>query len=46
MQAGKLLRGSDVGLLCLFTIGFVIAMAFFMIGFYRKNGAEVARNAK
>jgi len=46
MEALKLLLGSDIGLLSLFTIGFVIVMAFFMIGFYKKKAEEDARNAK
>ncbi|MDK9703304.1 MAG: DUF3149 domain-containing protein [Sulfuritalea sp.] len=46
MEALKLLIGSDIGLLSLFTIAFVIAMAFFMVGFYKKKAEEDARNAK
>jgi len=46
MEAWKLLIGSDIGLLSLFTIGFVIVMGFFMIGFYKKKAEEDARNAK
>lgn len=46
MQAWKLLLGSDIGLLSLFTIVFVIAMAIFMIGFYKKKAEEDAAKAK
>lgn len=46
MEAWKLLIGSDIGLMSLFTIGFVIVIGFVMIGFYRKKAEEDARNAK
>jgi len=46
MEAWKLLVGSDIGLLSLFTIVFIIVMAFFMVGFYKKKVEEDARNAK
>jgi len=46
MEAWKLLLGSDIGLLSLFTIGFVIVMAFFMMAYYKKKVEEDARNAK
>lgn len=36
-MAWKLLFGSDIGLLSLFTIVFIIAMAFFMVRFYKKQ---------
>ena len=45
MEAIKLLFGSDIGLLSLFTIVFVIVIAFVMIGFYKKKAEEDARNA-
>lgn len=46
MHAWKLLFGSDIGLLSLFTIGFVIVMAIFLIGFIKKKAEEDARNAR
>ena len=46
MEAWKLLIGSDIGLLSLFTIGFVIVMGVWMIGFYKKKIEEDTRNAK
>ena len=39
-MAWQLLIGSDIGLMSLFTIGFVIVMGFFLIGFFKKN-AEI-----
>lgn len=46
MEAWKLLIGSDIGLMSLFTIGFVIVMGAFMIGFYKKKAEEDAAKAK
>jgi len=46
MEAWKLLISSDIGLMSLFTIGFVIVMGGWMVRFYRKNAEEDARNAK
>ncbi len=46
MEAWKLLIGSDIGLMSLFTIGFVIVIGFVMLGFYKKKAEEDARNAK
>jgi hypothetical protein len=46
MEAWKLLIGSDIGLISLFTIGFVIVMGFYLVGFIKKNAEEDARNAK
>lgn len=46
MEAWKLLVGSDIGLLSLFTIGFVIVMGIYMVNFYKKKAEEDARNAK
>ena len=43
MEALKLLLGSDIGLLSLFTIGFVIVMGFYLVGFIKKNAADDAR---
>jgi len=36
-MAWELLFGSDIGLLSLFTIVFIIAMAFYMVRFYKKQ---------
>lgn len=44
-MAWQLLIGSDIGLLSLFTIGFVIVMAFYLISFFKKRAEEDARNA-
>ena len=46
MDAIKLLFGSDIGLLSVFTIGFVIVMAVYFYSFARKHMEEDARNAK
>lgn len=46
MEAWKLLVGSDIGLMSLFAIGFVIVIGFAMVEFYTKMAAEDARNAK
>lgn len=46
MEAWKLLIGSDIGLLSLFTIGFCVVMAVYLIGFVKKKAEEDARNAK
>lgn len=46
MEAWKLLVGSDIGLMSLFTIGFVIVMGGWMARFYKKNAEEDARNAQ
>lgn len=46
MEALKLLFGSDIGLLSLFTIAFVIVIAFVLIGFFKKKAEEDARNAQ
>jgi hypothetical protein len=45
-MAWNLLFSSDIGLLSLFTIGFVIAMAIFMIRFASKHAEIDARNEK
>ncbi len=45
MEAWKLLFGSDIGLLSVFTIGFVIAMAFYLPHFFKKQAEEDARKA-
>jgi len=44
-MAWQLLIGSDIGLMSLFTIGFVIVMAFFLIGFFKKNAEIDAQKA-
>ncbi len=46
MEALKLLVSSDIGLLSLFTIGFVIVMAIYLVGFVKKHAEEDARNAR
>jgi len=46
MEAWKLLIGSDIGLLSLFTIGFVVVMGVYLYGYARKHMEEDARNAK
>ena len=46
MEAWKLLVGSDIGLMSLGTIGFVIVIGAVMIRFYKKQAEEDARNAK
>lgn len=46
MEALKLLVSSDIGLLSLFTIGFVIVMAFYLVGFAKKQAEHDARNAQ
>lgn len=45
IMAWQLLIGSDIGLLSLFTIAFIIVMAFYLIGFVKKHAEEDARNA-
>lgn len=46
MDAIKLLFGSDIGLMSVFTIGFVIVIAIVLYGFVKKRMEEDARNAK
>jgi hypothetical protein len=46
MEAWKLLIGSDIGLLSLFTIGFVVVMGIYLYGYAKKHMEEDARNAK
>lgn len=46
MVAIKELFGSDIGLLSVFTIGFVLVMGVFLYGYAKKHMAEDARNAK
>lgn len=44
-MAWQLLLSSDIGLLSLFTIGFVIVMAFYLIGFVKKHAEADAKAA-
>jgi hypothetical protein len=44
-MAWQLLFGSDIGLLSLFTIAFVIVMAIFLISYVSKHADEDARKA-
>jgi hypothetical protein len=46
MEAWKLLIGSDIGLMSLFTIGFCVVIAIYMVGYVKKKAEEDARNAK
>jgi hypothetical protein len=46
MVAIKMLFGTDIGLLSVFTIGFIIVMAIFLYGYAKKHMEEDARNAK
>jgi hypothetical protein len=46
MEAWKLLIGSDIGLLSLFTIGFVVVIGVYLYGYARKHMEEDARNAR
>lgn len=45
-MALKELFSTDIGLLSLFTIGFVVVMAFYLIGFVKRHMEEDARQAK
>lgn len=45
-MALKELFGTDIGLLSVFTIGFVIVMAIYLVGFARKKMDEDAKHAK
>jgi hypothetical protein len=45
-MALKELLGSDIGLLSLFTIAFVVVMAVYLIGYAKKKMDEDARHAK
>ena len=44
-MAWQLLVGSDIGLMSLFTIGFVIVMAFYLINFIKKHAELDAQKA-
>ncbi len=45
-MAWKLLFGSDIGLLSLATIGFVIVMAIYYIAYFTKKASEDSKNAQ
>ncbi len=45
-MAWKELLGTDIGLLSVFTIGFVVVMAVFFVGFAKKKMDEDAKHAK
>ncbi len=45
-MAWKELFSTDIGLLSVFTIGFIIVMAFYLVNFVKKHAEEDARNAK
>ncbi len=46
MEAWKLLVGSDIGLMSLATIGFVIVIGFVMLAFFKKQAEKDAQNAE
>jgi hypothetical protein len=46
MEAMKLLFGSDIGLLSVFTIVFATAFVVYMVNFAKKHMDEDERNAK
>ncbi len=45
-MAWKELFSTDIGLLSVFTIGFVVVMAFYLVSYIKKHAEEDARNAK
>lgn len=45
-MAWKELFSTDIGLLSLFTIGFVVVMAIYLVGYARKKMDEDAKHAK
>lgn len=45
MEAIKLLFGTDIGLLSVFTIGFIIVMAAYIYSFAKRHMDEDARKA-
>lgn len=45
MEALKLLFGTDIGLLSVFTIGFATVFVIYIYGFAKKKMDEDARNA-
>lgn len=46
MEALKLLFGSDIGLLSVFTIGFATFFVIYIYNFAKKHMEEDAKNAK
>ncbi|MDD5247835.1 MAG: DUF3149 domain-containing protein [Rhodocyclaceae bacterium] len=42
-MAWQLLFGSDIGLFSLFTIGFILVMAVFLIGYVKRHAIEDAQ---
>ena len=46
MVAIKMLFGTDIGLLSVFTIAAIFAMGFYFWGYVKKHMADDARNAK
>lgn len=46
MVAIKELFGTDIGLLSVFTIGFILVMGVYLYGYAKKHMEEDARNAK
>lgn len=45
-MAWKELFSTDIGLLSVFTIGFVVVMGFYLVNYIKKHAEEDARNAK
>ena len=45
-MALKELFGTDIGLLSVFTIGFILVMGVYLWGYAKKHMEEDARNAK
>ena len=45
-MALKELFGTDIGLLSLFTIGFVIVMAVYLVGYFKSQAEKDAKQAK
>lgn len=44
-MAWQLLFGTDIGLLSVFTIAFVIVMGFYLMSFFKRKAEEDARAA-
>lgn len=44
-MAWQLLFGTDIGLLSLFTIGFVVVMAIYLVAFFKKSAEADAQKA-
>ena len=45
-MAWQLLFSSDIGLMSLFTIGFVVVMAGYLVSFAKRHAAEDAKAAQ